>query len=570
MERVQTRYLQFRVEGGLDEQLASRIEDFGAKHKADWLVSVDDVVTVRTPSRMNFRKGMRSLRKKLSTEKTLILQTPDFPFPEAFLRRAMPGGTIDENRLMIKYGEAVERILADHAAGKTYNRFQNRVLLQKSAEQCVEDGEVSVLQYENLKRNKEQYERGKAELNHNPDSDAPIEFTFRRRKVDPDTKVVEEDGPATDFTLRRFPDEPEVKQRHYYIYSDKGGYGKTYFLALLEKTANACFVTDPNNLYDARASAQLLLLDEAAPDKCPSFANLKALCSGKGAGLNVKSHGASFSPRPDVQIVICSNTCPYSLYGRYDAKRGRRVMGETAYSTFTERFHVLKLDGDLSEDRAKFLEPALLTPEERRASFTYPLKHPLPLAARKRVVISVMRKRLAKAVATALSLIDRDQQPVFYSMHDMFEFFDAEIPVSREVGVSWYELGTRFWFDDGEKKPDVKISDVVKEILGLMPSERPSIEWVAEQVRDKSPRELLTWLRGNGTFHHVLADYYKRELAGEKERPEKLLRHRCMVLHGYDQRGDAFVYKDCIWPLLTDLLRGLKCAVEEDDDYEAW
>ena len=75
---------------------------------------------------------------------------------------------------------------------------------------------------------------------------------------------------------------------------------------------------------------------------------------------------------------------------------------------------------------------------------------------------------------------------------------------------------------------------------------------------------------GNGTFHYVLADYYKRELAGESERPEKLLRNCCMVLHGYDQRGDAFVYKDCIWPLLTDLLHGLKRAVEEDDDYAAW
>ena len=252
------------------------------------------------------------MQKKMKTGKKFELQTALAPFPQSFLRSVMPAGVIDENRLTIRYGEAVERILAE--------------------------------------------QRRKAELN--PDSADPIEFTFRRR-----------DRPAINFELRRFPGKPEIKRRHYYIYSDEGGYGKTRFLSLLEKTANACFITDPGNLSDVRETAQLLLLDDAAPDRCLSFADLKALCV-----------------RSDVQLVICSRVCPYSLYGdrRDDEPRGYRVMGEAAYSSFSERFHVIKLDGDLSVDRVKFLEAALLTPEEKweREAEVYAAVHVWPFIRR--------------------------------------------------------------------------------------------------------------------------------------------------------------------------------------------
>ncbi len=381
------------------------------------------------------------------------------------------------------------------------------------------------------------------------DSDAPIEFTFRHCTIDdPELSAVPkvvEDGRWTTLELRRFPGRPEVKRRHYYIYSDEAGYGKTHFLSVLEKTANACFITDPGNLSDVRESAQLLLLDEAAPDRCLSFADLKALCSGSGF-------------RPDVQVVICSAVCPYSLYGdRDDETRGYRVMGEAAYSAFNERFHVVKLDGNLSEDRAKFLDPAMLTRAEGRVAVAYHLREKNLFPDDKRVAVSVMLRRLAKAVATAVSFIDQQPAPPFYSIYEMFEYFDLEYSVAWKTGgLSWYEIGTRVWFEDGERKPGIDKRAVIHELCPEEEQRGPSIEWIAEQARSKkNPGELSDWLRRNYGYRAALADFYKSELGEQREIPdEQRLRRDCLELHRYGSK-DADVYAERVWPLVREYMR---------------
>ncbi len=141
----------------------------------------------------------------------------------------------------------------------------------------------------------------------------------------------------------------------------------------------------------------------------------------------------------------------------------------------------------------------------------------------------------------------------------MFQSLDRAIPL--DGGLSWYEVGKAFWCDNGARKRGQQ-QEILKTIVEWLPStDRPAIAWTADRIRDKSPRELLTWLQGYGNFHFALADYYKRKLAGEEPRLDVELRLRCMRLHGYD--ANEPVYTLCIWPLITDLLKDFKKSPED-------
>ncbi len=88
---------------------------------------------------------------------------------------------------------------------------------------------------------------------------------------------------------------------------------------------------------------------------------LKSLTGGTASSTraNCKSYGSSYQPRDDVQIVITSNLSPYEVYGKYDAKTGRRFMSQDIMAQLEERFYIHRIDnGPLEEDRIRFTEPA--------------------------------------------------------------------------------------------------------------------------------------------------------------------------------------------------------------------
>ncbi len=559
-KRVQTKFLTFQVADGLDEALATSIQTFAEQKNADCLIAVEDEVTIRTLTRIDLREGMKTLQKLLQTDKALMLRPSCAPFPETFLREKMPRG-VDNARILLRYGKEVEKILTKHAASISCKREQTKRLLHKTAEQSLEDGDITFMQYDILANNKEKYERRKRELIHNADLTEPFRYTFEKR--DGLTGQIVPDGVKTEFVLTPLAGNTAVKQRHYYIYSDARGYGKTYFLSLLENRFNACFVNDVNNFFDVRQSAQLLLFDEMARSKCLSYANLKSLCMGKGCGINRKSHGASFRPREDVQVVICSNSSPFDLYGVWDNKSQRYVMTSSDYSTFAQRFFVVKLDGSVELDRLRVCDPFGMTEEDRRKALVCIVDGPLGNGSEGKLVkATVVRERLEEAVAFCIQLRKR-KSPLYSSMYEMFQFLDHAVPV--EGGLSWYDVGKAFWYDNGVRKRGQQ-QEMLKAVVEWMPTtERPTIAWIEERVKDKSPRELLTWLHTNGNYHFALADYYKRELAGEEPRSDLDLRQRCLKIHGYGSDNQT-IYTLCIWPLVSDLLKEFKRLEWSDDE----
>jgi hypothetical protein len=93
---------------------------------------------------------------------------------------------------------------------------------------------------------------------------------------------------------------------------------------------------------------------------------LKTLANGdaSGAYLNRKSHGGSYIPPADVQVVILSNYSPYKIYAQWDKKTQRHIISEDVLLTIVDRFVIVRLDGDDTEERRKFMEPSTWTEEE--------------------------------------------------------------------------------------------------------------------------------------------------------------------------------------------------------------
>lgn len=99
--------------------------------------------------------------------------------------------------------------------------------------------------------------------------------------------------------------------------------------------------------------------------------------SASGFRGNYKSHGESFSPRSDVQVIILSSTSPYEVYGSWQSKLQRRYMSREVLQQLEQRFHIYRLDGSLEEDRIEFMFPKDWTEEQLKRQIGDVLK---PLA----------------------------------------------------------------------------------------------------------------------------------------------------------------------------------------------
>lgn len=109
---------------------------------------------------------------------------------------------------------------------------------------------------------------------------------------------------------------------------------------------------------------QFLLFNKT---KClPDKESMKQLTSGHAASASFsrKTFGANFTPRDDVQVIVCANVSMYEHYGKYNFKTQTRTMDKDALSQFEDRFNYVKLDGDEAEERRRHLHPSIWTDKE--------------------------------------------------------------------------------------------------------------------------------------------------------------------------------------------------------------
>jgi hypothetical protein len=274
---------------------------------------------------------------------------------------------VDENKILYRLGQrftndAINAICKIHVT-KAKNA---KIDACKDAKQAVDEGIIEFSQYNTIQNAKEAI--ADAELNRKvgsrPKLDGPLTLTFA--KWTDDRKV---EGTEKEVVIKGLPGEELVKRKHYFIYSKKAGYGKTTTVRRdLVKKYSAHIVNDINNAVGVPKTLQWLVFDEYSRTKKLDLEMLKTLANGdaSGAYLNRKSHGGSYIPPPDVQVIILSNYSPYEIYGQWDRKTQRHVITEDVLSTIVDRFFIVRLDGDDTEERRKFMEPVTWTDEEFR------------------------------------------------------------------------------------------------------------------------------------------------------------------------------------------------------------
>ena len=74
--------------------------------------------------------------------------------------------------------------------------------------------------------------------------------------------------------------------------------------------------------------------------------------------------GADYIPREDVQIIVCANQSPYEFFGKFDPKLQRKMVSPEELSQLEERVYYVRLDGDGTATRRKFMHATSWSDDE--------------------------------------------------------------------------------------------------------------------------------------------------------------------------------------------------------------
>ena len=154
-------------------------------------------------------------------------------------------------------------------------------------------------------------------------------------------------------------DNIHVKKKHYFIYANQSGYGKTTFSSALKTSLNACAVNDLNNFIGVRENAQFLIFDYFSHNSKITIDDLYRLTCGNASHFigNKKTFGRSFIPRADAQVIILSNNHLFDCIGKYNQNTKRRTVNYFTAKKLLDRFHIIKLDDEYQSE----IEDAILS-----------------------------------------------------------------------------------------------------------------------------------------------------------------------------------------------------------------
>lgn len=162
-----------------------------------------------------------------------------------------------------------------------------------------------------------------------------------------------------------YPNGTDVKQKHYWIYSDGPNWGKTTNgKALAEKYRCQC--VDANEgykgLYDF---VPLFVFDNYSRDNCIEKTLFKTITSGRAntAALPSDEYGKSFTFHEHAQFIIFSRYSPYEVYAEMDD--GFLCISPQMCIHIENTFNITKLDVEVEQDKLVFHHPKYLLPEGR-------------------------------------------------------------------------------------------------------------------------------------------------------------------------------------------------------------
>ena len=331
----------------------SQLEEIATKERMSIAVIDRTVFLKRDEDNTNFdfRTGMISIKKMLKFTGDLIPISSEKPFPEKQLRELFPDGEVDEDRIRYTYGRQLKTAAIRRMVKMKENAVINRQILNcKNITELAESGTVSISHLASVQNGLDlikKQEEANEMLNRTPLTGS-ITLSFRN----PETKQI-----VCEIEIRGFAGDTTTKRRHVYIYS-MPGYGKSYMIRKKLLNDYRCvYITDIKNATDIPDHIQFLVIDEYGGEK-KSFISkgpntavldidvLKGITSGNASskGINRKSHGASFVPCEDAQLIILSNVSIYEAHSKYSNEEKRRVIDSVLLKAIDQRFFVHCVD----------------------------------------------------------------------------------------------------------------------------------------------------------------------------------------------------------------------------------
>ena len=346
--RVHARKVLIRLqeEDSTSDTLSFRIQEFCKERNiANYILTKDGYLLLVSERKIKLYDGMNTLSKCLSLTNTPTRVTDIDPLPERFMQDYFKNGYIP-NRIRLKFGKVFEdaaiKKTVDLALTYKKNAAENHIMRTKSTPDLVCSGVIPFANapaVENAKRFLQELE-AEEELNPDLQGEYPIVFSHHTVNRSSGKPVKTDMYPDVTVVLQGFPRAVDVKLKHYYIYSRAPGFGKTHLLRRFAKTYNAVFLPDAKNWIGIPRGTQFIVLDEYGPKKKLAFEDLKTMTAGDASAFagNRKSHGQSFKPRPDVQLVILSNRSIYELYGTWNPKTQKCQLTAEEADQLDDRF----------------------------------------------------------------------------------------------------------------------------------------------------------------------------------------------------------------------------------------
>ena len=317
--------------------------------------------------KIKLRYGMRTLQRKLGLRNEPVF-CPYMGVEQYFLK-LYPNGQISnlKDKIWMMYSqnftlESIKTMITNTSVKKL-----NTEILRHSTSELLEKGKLSIYDMRKTDDAKAYFFTRQIK---NPDLGVEgFTAIFQHHELIngvyiPTKRFGETRVEIESHTLAVNPDALRYKLKHYYIYSKTPGFGKSLFLDEMESKYNARVVTDFDNFMNIAPETHLFLLDEYSPNHAIPLPTLKSVTGGNAAHVSfrIKSYGNSFVCRKDSQFIIVSNFSPYQVHG--ERKSDRCMMSKETMEMLEQRFHIIRLDGRVQEDRMLFGDPSVWNRQE--------------------------------------------------------------------------------------------------------------------------------------------------------------------------------------------------------------
>lgn len=436
-----------------------------------------------TKKKIDLNSGMTTLQKCLKLDFTPIRITNYLVLPNDFLKDYFKDG-YNKAKILQRIGpmfeDAALNILVDTEVGRRINEIRNHMIETSTTKQLLKSGELSYEKAALIHNNKKLIERIYRQECLKPDLDGDYVIQFEQWAPSSDSCVFVRTGrfPPVKLTIRGRPRAKDVKLKHYYIYSKLPGFGKTFAMERFKEQYNAHFVTDMNNWLTIPSKAQFLIFEEVSVHKKLGISDLKTLTSGSASGFygNCKTHGESFEPRSDVQVIMLSNEPIYKVYSKYDFKMQRRFADTHLIQQLHQRFHIVCLDGSWKDDFQLFTEPSFWTQEQFEwevASVFKPLRHNggsrMEKKTTKDKIIGLMKyiNRVQQLLEVKFEFTEPDMNTRGTLLEILSHPNYCDVPKLCHLNLSWFELITELYTIENHKKTGKPLAFALDKLVDI-------------------------------------------------------------------------------------------------------